>query len=81
MQGAFKMGLYEVFKDLYSNMLGEENTKKYKPLIWCAGSASAEVFADIVCCHTNSYLLNYAHTSVGCGSNISNYRHFVHSRW
>jgi len=50
MQGALKYGLYEVFKDMYSNALGEENSKKYKALIWCAGSASAEVFADIALC-------------------------------
>jgi len=49
-QGALKYGLYEVFKDVYSNALGEENAKKYKALIWCAGSASAEVFADIALC-------------------------------
>lgn len=50
LQGAFKYGLYEIFKDTYSNMLGEENSKKYKALVWCAGSASAEVFADIALC-------------------------------
>lgn len=50
LQGAFKYGLYEVFKDFYSNALGEEKSKKYKSLIWCAGSASAEVFADIALC-------------------------------
>lgn len=48
LQGAFKYGLYEFFKDTYANALGEDNYKKYKPLVWCAGSASAEVFADIV---------------------------------
>ena len=46
----FKYGLYEVFKDYYSNLAGEENASKYKPLIWLVGSASAEVFADIALC-------------------------------
>jgi len=50
LQGMFKYGLYEIFKDTYSNALGEENAKKYKALVWCAGSASAEVFADIALC-------------------------------
>ncbi|KAI5124237.1 hypothetical protein M0805_005086 [Coniferiporia weirii] len=50
LQGMFKYGLYEVFKDFYSNVAGEENAKKYKSLIWLAGSASAEVFADIALC-------------------------------
>lgn len=50
LQGMFKYGLYEVFKDYYSNLAGEENASKYKPLIWLVGSASAEVFADIALC-------------------------------
>jgi len=32
------------------NLAGKENSEKYKPLIWLAGSASAEVFADIALC-------------------------------
>ena len=50
LQGLFKYGLYEVFKDTYMNLAGEENTDKYKGAIWLAGSASAEVFADIALC-------------------------------
>ncbi|KAG2048060.1 mitochondrial carrier [Suillus hirtellus] len=50
LQGMFKFGLYEVFKDQYMNLAGEELTNKYKPAIWLAGSASAEVFADIALC-------------------------------
>jgi len=46
----FKYGLYEVFKDFYGNVAGEEANKKYKPVIWLAASASAEVFADIALC-------------------------------
>jgi len=46
----FKYGLYEVFKDTYMNMAGEELSNKYKPAIWLAGSASAEVVADIALC-------------------------------
>jgi len=49
-QGMFKYGLYEVFKDFYSNLAGEEASNQYKPAIWLAGSASAEVFADIALC-------------------------------
>lgn len=50
LQGMFKYGLYEVFKDYYMNLAGEELSNKYKPAIWLAGSASAEVFADIALC-------------------------------
>ena len=39
-----------MFKDLYTDLAGEENAKQYKGLIWCAGSASAEFFADIALC-------------------------------
>jgi solute carrier family 25 (mitochondrial phosphate transporter), member 3 len=50
LQGMFKYGLYEYFKDTYMNLAGEEATKNYKGLIWLAGSASAEFFADIALC-------------------------------
>ena len=50
LQGLFKYGLYEVFKDAYMNLAGEEASHKYKGAIWLAGSASAEVFADIALC-------------------------------
>lgn len=47
MQGLCKFGFYEVFKNLYSNMLGEENTYLYRTSLYLAASASAEFFADI----------------------------------
>ena len=50
MQGFCKFGFYEVFKDLYANIAGEENSVKYRKIIWLAGSASAEFFADIALC-------------------------------
>jgi solute carrier family 25 (mitochondrial phosphate transporter), member 3 len=50
LQGMFKYGLYEFFKEYYMNLAGEELTSKYKPLIWLAGSASAEVIADVALC-------------------------------
>jgi solute carrier family 25 phosphate transporter 3 len=50
LQGMFKYGLYEIFKDYYQNLAGEELSNKYKPAIWLAGSASAEIFADIALC-------------------------------
>ncbi|KAI0342986.1 mitochondrial carrier protein [Trametopsis cervina] len=50
LQGLFKYGLYEFFKDTYANLAGEEVATKYKGAIWLAGSASAEFFADIALC-------------------------------
>jgi solute carrier family 25 phosphate transporter 3 len=49
-QGAFKYGLYEVFKKKYTDMAGPEYAAKYKTLIYLAGSATAEVFADVALC-------------------------------
>ena len=50
MQGLFKFGGYEVFKDLYINLMGEETAKHWKNTIYLAASASAEFFADIFLC-------------------------------
>lgn len=50
LQGLCKFGFYEVFKDLYSNKLGEENAHKYKGGIWLLASASAELVADVFLC-------------------------------
>ncbi|XP_071488077.1 solute carrier family 25 member 3-like [Diadema antillarum] len=47
MQGLCKFGFYEVFKILYSNMLGEEMSYSYRTSLYLAASASAEFFADI----------------------------------
>lgn len=47
MQGICKFGFYEVFKNLYSGMIGEENTYLYRTSLYLAASASAEFFADI----------------------------------
>jgi len=49
-QGFFKFGFYEIFKDLYSNLVGYDNAKAYKGLVWLSASASAEFFADIALC-------------------------------
>ncbi|XP_075106911.1 mitochondrial phosphate carrier protein 3, mitochondrial [Nicotiana tabacum] len=49
-QGACKYGLYEYFKKYYSDVAGPENAVKYKTLIYLAGSASAEVIADVALC-------------------------------
>ena len=46
-QGLCKFGFYEVFKNLYSGILGEENSYLYRTSLYLAASASAEFFADI----------------------------------
>jgi solute carrier family 25 phosphate transporter 3 len=47
MQGLCKFGFYEVFKIIYSGMLGEENSYLWRTSLYLAASASAEFFADI----------------------------------
>jgi solute carrier family 25 phosphate transporter 3 len=49
-QGAAKFGLYEYFKKTYSDMAGPEMAARYQNIIFLAGSASAEFFADIALC-------------------------------
>ncbi|XP_065017101.1 mitochondrial phosphate carrier protein 3, mitochondrial-like isoform X2 [Musa acuminata AAA Group] len=49
-QGACKFGFYEYFKKYYSDIAGPEFASKYKTLIYLAGSASAEVIADVALC-------------------------------
>lgn len=49
-QGACKFGFYEFFKKYYSDLAGPENAVKYKHLIYVAGSASAELIADVALC-------------------------------
>merc|ERR1712142_42873 len=46
-QGLGKFGFYEVFKILYSNILGEERSYTWRTSLYLAASASAEFFADI----------------------------------
>ncbi|GBG25200.1 Phosphate carrier protein, mitochondrial [Hondaea fermentalgiana] len=50
LQGCFKFGLNEVFKDYYASLLGEENAHKYRGIMWTAAAASAEFCADIALC-------------------------------
>jgi len=52
-QGLFKFGLNELFKDFYTNIVGEESlhgAQWKKMALWAAASGSAEVFADVALC-------------------------------
>lgn len=50
MQGLGKFGFYELFKNVYSNILGDELSYTYRTSLYLAASASAEFFADIALC-------------------------------
>jgi solute carrier family 25 phosphate transporter 3 len=40
-QGLGKFGFYEIFKDVYKKIVGEENADKYKKIGWSVASGSA----------------------------------------
>jgi solute carrier family 25 phosphate transporter 3 len=48
MQGLGKFGFYEVFKNVYGNMIGEELAFQWRTTLFLAASASAEFFADML---------------------------------
>lgn len=50
LQGAFKFGGYEFFKQQWINAVGVDNASNYRTPIYMASSASAEFFADIALC-------------------------------
>jgi len=50
LQGAFKFGGYELFKQQSINMLGYETAANNRTLVYIASAATAEFFADIALC-------------------------------
>ena len=50
LQGMGKFGFYEIFKDVFKNVVGDENAEKYRKLGWSVASGSAEVIADLLLC-------------------------------
>lgn len=49
-QGFGKFGFYEIFKDVYKGIVGEENAAKYQTTGFLVSSACAEVIADTLLC-------------------------------
>jgi len=50
LQGLGKFGFYELFKHEFAKPFSAEDAFKYRDLIYCASSASAEFLADIALC-------------------------------
>jgi solute carrier family 25 phosphate transporter 3 len=50
MQGACKFGFYEMFKNFYGGLMGEEAAYNYMTGLYLIASASAEFFADMALC-------------------------------
>lgn len=49
-QGFGKFGFYEIFKDVYKKVVGEENAAKYQTIGFLVSSACAEFIADTLLC-------------------------------
>ncbi|ERN06194.1 hypothetical protein AMTRI_Chr06g170630 [Amborella trichopoda] len=69
-QGACKFGFYEFFKKYYADIAGPEYAAKYKTLIYLAGSASAEVIADVALCPMEAVKVR-VQTQPGFGRGLS----------
>ena len=50
LQGAFKFGGYELFKQQFINYLGYESASNNRTAVYLASAATAEFFADIALC-------------------------------
>ena len=59
MQGLCKFGFYELFKHVYSNILGEEKSYLWRTSLYLAASASAEFFADIALAPMEALKVNW----------------------
>lgn len=49
-QGQGKFGFYEIFKDVFRKVVGNENYDRYRKVGWTLASASAEFLADLLLC-------------------------------
>lgn len=50
LQGQGKFGFYEIFKDVFSKIVGQENSVTYRKVGWTVASATAEFVADLFLC-------------------------------
>lgn len=50
LQGLGKFGFYEMNKDIFKKLVGDENAIKYKRVGWSIASGCAEVIADALLC-------------------------------
>ncbi|CAB4068046.1 SLC25A3 [Lepeophtheirus salmonis] len=64
-QGLCKFGFYEVFKNVYSGIMGDENTYLYRTSLYLISSASAEFFADIALSPMESCKVRIQTSAVG----------------
>jgi solute carrier family 25 (mitochondrial phosphate transporter), member 3 len=50
LQGLGKFGFYEIFKDVFKNIVGDEKADQYRKVGWSVASGSAEIIADLFLC-------------------------------
>jgi len=64
LQGTAKFGFYEMFKDVYASIAGD-NAYKYRTIGYSLASASAEVIADIFLCPFEAVKVRVQTSKVG----------------
>jgi solute carrier family 25 phosphate transporter 3 len=64
-QGLGKFGFYELFKDIYAGIVGEENAYKYRTIGYSISSASAEIIADTLLCPMEAVKVRVQTSAVG----------------
>lgn len=70
LQGLGKFGFYELFKNIYSNAIGDQMTYDYRTSLYLAASASAEFFADILLCPMEACKVRIQ-TQPGCSAKLA----------
>lgn len=70
LQGLGKFGFYEVFKNFYGGLLGEELSYTWRTSLYLAASASAELFADVALCPLEACKVRIQ-TQPGCSPYLS----------
>jgi len=64
LQGLAKFGFYEIFKDVYAKIAGD-NVYKYRTIGYAISSASAEVIADVLLCPWEAVKVRVQTSKVG----------------
>jgi len=70
LQGLGKFGFYELFKNVYSGLLGEQAAYDNRTALYLAASASAEFFADILLCPMEACKVRIQ-TQPGCSPKLA----------
>jgi solute carrier family 25 phosphate transporter 3 len=64
-QGLGKFGFYEIFKDVFKGIVGDENAVKYRRIGWSVASGCAEIIADTLLCPWEAVKVRVQTSKVG----------------